>query len=512
MKSWKKFLGIILIIILINVNLFALAHEREDFYLFYSKDSIVFKYNDGFIFSIINVKDKNVINQIQNSSKLISISNTDNTVQIIKRIIDSNGKCFVLCFNKENNLGYLYYFDNTLKGKFAYYSNNTKRLGIITQGDIISILKGENISLKKISDNEYKHLLKMYNNFNKTYRYQLYYFLPSIILQGIVTLLLFLLIIGVNIKLNLKYKKSLLLFCCVSFIYQLLMPLFSIINTKYHILISLIMIIFLIFLSLYLSKFDLKKTLIIASSISIVIIISQALFFNNWLQLNSIIGYHIAYANRFYGLGNEFFSFLVANVTMIFVVLSNNHTLKNVIYLGVLIILALMLCVPFYFINFGAFLSIAISILLYLFLTYKKNTKLILVVSIMFSGMLFYLVKKNEYVHNALFSKGENLVNIINRKISMNLSYFFNYPAVILIFIAFLYLFWLVKGDSFYKNKYISTSNIRLFTLYLNICIFSFLLNDSGTIILTFLTMWLIYFLFFLQLVKGNGKGNIREY
>jgi len=246
------------------------------------------------------------------------------------------------------------------------------------------------------------------------------------------------------------------------------------------------------------SSLNLKTSQLICSLFGIFSILGQSFLFDNILQLLSTAGYHPSFANRFYGIGNEFFSYLMGFVFILSIV--SDMSLRSLFI--VLFLVALVLVIPYYGVNFGGFLSIVAGIIIFLLFKTKHKIKA-LVALFVFAPLALILILKNSYVYKAFTGFGI-FVSIAKRKMLMNISYLFQYPATILVLLAFVILLLIIVQKRF--NILPSVEGHRdKFVVFFIIGLFAYLLNDSGTIIIALLMGFLGLGIYYAKMVNEYG-------
>ncbi|MEZ0536170.1 hypothetical protein ACAG39_02835 [Caldicellulosiruptoraceae bacterium PP1] len=440
----------------------------------------------------INYTTKINSNINKNETTLLIIKNYDfNSLMNLVANISYNNTIYIINYNEAYNLGYLIGFEKN-KGFFTYYSKDTKRQGLIVKKNIFSILNRENtVIVKEITKNNLNNLTRFYLNLKKTNKNQIIFFLPSIIIQGLFAIIMLLLLIIKKVN-QTQLNKFILLFSINSITYQLLTPLMVLSSKADSLKLSIIYLLqFTLFIALF-EKVNLRISVLSSGIFIALFIISQSVFFQNKLQLLSFLGYHPSYGNRFYGIGNELFSFFLIAIT--FIVLSYKKNATN-IYLFFLFIVGLISVIPYYFINFGMFLSILLTLIIYFLFNYKTKKIMVLIGSLASIAIITLIIKLNSYLYNVFVSE-KILFETIFRKLYMNISYFYKYPVLILIPLIFILIYFIIQ-----KYKI----NNKIINIYIVLSIFAFLLNDSGAIILTFLTIGLVCMLFFIKMEEING-------
>jgi len=296
-------------------------------------------------------------------------------------------------------------------------------------------------------------------------------------------------------KPNEKYNKFFLKFIpttvMVGYIFVIYSPLLIL---KINNIFLFLAVFFLI--TLITSSLSLKTSQLICSLFGIFSILGQAFLFDNILQLLSTAGYHPSFANRFYGIGNEFFSYLMGFILSIV----SNMSLRNLFI--ILFLTTFVLIIPYYGVNFGGFLSIVVGIII--FLLFKTRYKIkVLAMLLVFMPLALILILKNSYVYKA-FASFDTFVSIARRKMLMNLSYLFQYPATILVLLAFVILFLSIVQKRF--NILPSVEGHRdKFVVFFMIGLFAYLLNDSGTIIIALLMGFLGLGIYYAKMVNEYG-------
>lgn len=162
-----------------------------------------------------------------------------------------------------------------------------------------------------------------------------------------------------------------------------------------------------------------------------------------------------------------------------------------------LLISGLISIVPYYFINFGIFLSILLTLFIYFLFKYRINKVIVTIAGFISILLAALTIKLNSYLYNIFISK-KLLFDMIIHKLYMNISYFYQYPILILIPLIFILIYFIIQ-----KYKI----NNKIIKIYMILSLFAFLLNDSGAVILAFMTIGLVCMLFFIEMEETYGKG-----
>ncbi len=426
----------------------------------------------------------------------------------VKHYLEKNGmdleKNRVAINTEQEGLFFLYSGDNKLA--FVFGSNlkdgfwteksvETKRKGLLLDKEFLKLIKNhEKIGNLAISKD---FIVKLWDFF-WILNYQLMYLNRFLILMYVIIVIFS--AIGAVVflsKPDRKYNRFFLRFIPASIILGYIFVIYS------PLLILKVNNIFLFLLIFFLtviitSCFDLKISQLVCALFGIFSILGQAFLMDNILQLLSTAGYHPSLANRFYGIGNEFFAYLMGFVFVLSVV--SNMSFRNLF--ATLFLVALVLVIPYYGVNFGAFFSVVAGIAVFAFIKEKHKIKTLAVI-FAFIPLAMVLILKNSYIYNA-FANYSTFVSILKRKMLMNLSYLFRYPLTIPVLLSFVILLWIVIQNRFDILPSVKAHKDK-FVLFFIIGLFSFLVNDSGTIIIALLMGFFVLGIYYTKMVDGYG-------
>lgn len=437
MKYWKKLLSFILIITLSSL-IFSLSFAFS-FYKFEGKEFI-----NKYFFSAT----KEVISSSKKGWAVIVVLKDQKRSQKIKEYLEKKGtniSGLSQIKKKKEGLFFLYSGDGRLifvfdnlsdEGFFTFKSVHTKRAGLVLDSEFMDILEGKfnNDAKILVAKDFLQYLWKFFWALN----YQLMYLNKYLIVLFAVIIIFSILeaIIyfgGFKIGLPSAMRMYILKLFPTIVLLSYLFIIYSPIIVQY---INHIFIFLLLFFanSLILSYFSLEKTQAGVALGGILSILIQAIFYDNYLQIISTAGYHPSFANRFYGIGNEFFAYLLGFAFVFSIV--TKIPLKNLyIFLG---ILAVFLSIPYYGINFGGLVSMLLGFILFSVITSRNKKKMIFLL-LPAAILIVFAIFKNSYLFN-VFSNTEVLLGAMKRKVLMNLSYFVLYPLTILLVSCFVIL------------------------------------------------------------------------
>jgi len=498
MKYWKKLLSFILIIILSSL-IFSSAFAFS-FYKFEGKE-----FSDKYFYATV----KEVISSSKKGWAVIVVLKDEERSQKIKEYLGKKGtniSNLSQMKKKKEGLFFLYSGDGRLifvfnnfsdEGFFTFELVHTKRAGLVLDSEFMDILEGRFNEDTKIlvTNNFLQHLWKFFWVLNYQLMYLNRYLIVLFAVIIIFSILEAIVYFG-NIKINLSnaaIRIYILKLLPTTVLLSYLFIIYSPIIVQY---INHVFVFLLLFFatSLILSYFSLEKTQAGLALAGILSILIQAIFYDNYLELISTAGYHPSFANRFYGIGNEFFAYLLG-FAFVFSV-ATKIPLKNVyIILGAL---AIFLAIPYYGINFGGLVSILLGFTLFSVIKSENKKKMIFLL-LPVAILIVFAIFKNSYLFN-VFSNTEVLLDTIKRKMLMNLSYFVSYPLTILLVSCFVILSILALT----KNKILVLSSLERekIKLFIIITMFAWLLNDSGTIIAGLLLGFLNLSIYLTKLVK----------
>lgn len=491
-------LGFILIIILSSVffincfsmNFYEFKNKVFTNFGFYSYIKDGLKNQEKGFGVIVILKDKECSLSVKSYLEKNGINLEKN-----KELIYTQKKDLFFLYSGDNRLVFI--FNNHLKEDFwTKKSPDTKRKGLILDKEFLELIRG---NYNKDSDIlvSKDFIIKLWHFF-WILNYQLQH-LNNFLIPLFAIIIIFS-IIGSIIsfsKPSIKYNKLFLKFVpstiMAGYIFIIYSPLLILsIN-------NILLFLTIFFLTVLITSFvDLKTSQLIYSLFGIFSILAQAFLFDNILQIISTAGYHPSFANRFYGIGNEFFSYLIGFAFILSVV--SNMSLKALFTLLSLVLI--VLAIPYYGVNFGGFLSIVAGIIIFMFFKTKHKIK-ILAVLFAFIPLALILILKNNYVYR-VFTNFDLFVSIVKRKMFMNISYLFQYPVTVLVLLAFGILFLIVVRGKFnllpsiegYKDK---------FVVFLLIGLFAYLFNDSGTIIVALLSGFFVAGIYYTKMVNEYG-------
>lgn len=498
MRYWKRLLSFILTIILSSA--FFITCFSMNFFKFESKifsNSNFYDYikkglddkKNGFAVIVV-LKDKkdslNVRDYLEKSG--INLENN-------KEAIYGKDKGLFFLYSGDGKLAFV--FNSYLKNGFwTKKSADTKRKGLILDREFLELIKdnyneSNNVPVSK------DFVIKLWQHF-WILNYQLQH-LNNFLIPLFAIIIIFS-VIGAMIffsKPNEKYNKFFLKFIpttiIVGYIFVIYSPL--LILKMNNIFLFLAVFFLTVLITSYIS---LKTSQLIYSLFGIFSILGQAFLFDNILQILSTAGYHPSFANRFYGIGNEFFSYLIGFVFILSIV--SDMSLRSLFI--VLFLVALVLVIPYYGVNFGGFLSIVAGVIIFLLFKTKHKVKALAALFV-FAPLALILILKNSYVYKA-FTSFDTFISIAKRKMLMNISYLFQYPATILVLLAFVILFLIIIQKRF--NILPSVEGHRnKFVVFFIIGLFAYLLNDSGTIIITLLMGFLDLGIYYAKMVNEYG-------
>ncbi|WP_039766476.1 hypothetical protein [Caldicellulosiruptor sp. F32] len=498
MRYWKRLLSFILTIILssaffstcFSMNFFKFESKifsNSNFYE-YIKKGLEDKKN-GFVVIVVLKGKKHSLN-VRDYLEKNGINLENN-----KEAIYTQKKGLFFLYSGDGRLAFV--FDSNLKNGFwTEKSADTKRKGLVLEREFLELIKDDykksgNVPVSK------SFVVKLWRHF-WILNYQLQH-LNNFLIPLFAIIIIFS-VLGAIIflsKPNEKYNKFFLKFIpttvMVGYIFVIYSPLLILKINNIFLFLAIFFLIVLITSSL-----SLKTSQLICSLFGIFSILIQAFLFDNILQLLSTAGYHPSFANRFYGIGNEFFSYLMGFIFILSIV--SNMSLRNLFI--ILFLTTFVLIIPYYGVNFGGFLSIVVGIII--FLLFKTRYKIkVLAMLLVFMPLALILILKNSYVYKA-FASFDTFVSIARRKMLMNLSYLFQYPATILVLLAFVILFLSIVQKRF--NILPSVEGHRdKFVVFFMIGLFAYLLNDSGTIIIALLMGFLGLGIYYAKMVNEYG-------
>ncbi|ADQ07233.1 conserved hypothetical protein [Caldicellulosiruptor hydrothermalis 108] len=502
MKYWKKLLSFILIITLSSL-IFSSAFAFS-FYKFNGKEFL-----DRHFFTSV----KKVISSSKKGWAVIVVLKDKEKSQMVKEYLSKKGvniDNLSQVKKKQKGLFFLYSGDGRLifvlnnlsdEGFFTFKSVHTKRTGLVLDSEFMDILEGKfNKDAKILVANDFlQYLWKFFwiLNYQLMYlnRYLILLFAAIIIFSILEAIIYF---GGFKIDLSNGMHMYIIKLFPTTVLLSYLFIIYSPIIVQY---INHIFVFLLLFFatSLILSYFSFEKTQTGVALAGILSILIQAIFYDNYLQLISTAGYHPSFANRFYGIGNEFFAYLLG-FTFVFSIVTK-IPLKNLyIILGAL---AVFLSIPYYGINFGGLVSILLGFILFSVINSRNKKKMIFLL-LPVAILIVFAIFKNSYLFN-VFSNTEVLLDTIKRKMLMNLSYFVSYPLTILLVSCFVILSILALT----KNKILVLRSLERekIKLFIIITMFAWLLNDSGTIIVGLLLGLLNLSIYLAKLVKEYGNN-----
>ncbi|ACM60309.1 hypothetical protein B0S90_1501 [Caldicellulosiruptor bescii] len=502
MKYWKKLLSFILIITLSSL-IFSLSFAFS-FYKFEGKEFI-----NKYFFAAV----KEVISSSKKGWAVIVVLKDEERSQKIKEYLGKKGtniSNLSQIKKKKEGLFFLYSGDDRLifvfdnlsdEGFFTFKSVHTKRVGLVLDSEFMDILEGKfnNDAKILVAKDFLQYLWKFFWALN----YQLMYLNKYLIVLFTVIIIFSILEATIyfgdfKIDAGNGIRMYILKLLPTTVIVSYLFIIYSPIIVQY---INHIFIFLLLFFatSLILSYFSLEKTQAGVALSGILSILIQAIFYDNYLQIISTAGYHPSFANRFYGIGNEFFAYLLGFAFVFSIV--TKIPLKNLyIILG---ILAVFLSIPYYGINFGGLVSMLLGFISFSVINSRNKKKMIFLL-LPAAILIVFAIFKNSYLFN-VFSNTEVLVDTIKRKLLMNLSYFVLYPLTILLvsYFVILSILALTKNEILVLRP-LEKEKIKLFII---ITMFAWLLNDSGTIIVGLLLGFLNLNIYIAKMVKEYGNN-----
>lgn len=490
MKYWRKLLSFILIIILSSFLFDAVFFqntmaENSQVDILLKKEMASSK--GGFLTIVVHKND----DQWEKVKNFLSKSGWD--IEKNRTKGRGNERRLEYLFSSDKNLVFIF-LKNESNQFWTVNSGDTKRYGLILDKDFVKLISSDFKTDNKLllSAKKAKYLLNLFLilELEKEEQLKVVIILFAIIIVFSITGFV-ILVLDKRKRFSERFLKFMPNIVIMSYIFIILSPLGIIVFRN-----NIFLYFFILFLSSYfLCNLSLKKSMILNSLIGIFIILAQAFLFQNELQLISIVGYHPSYGNRFYGIGNEFYTYMIGFMFILAIVC--NLKLSHLIF--ILSLLAGSFVIPYYTVNFGAFASISIGIIIFL-LVKSRNRSKIIALSLLFLFLALILVKFNRYILNA-FSSYQHLFWMVTKKMSMNFSYFISYPYTIIAFSSFIMLFYLAmtKKWSVITSAYDYKDIILLFFL---IGIFAFLLNDSGVIIITLLLGFAVMAIYYTKMVK----------
>ncbi|WPX09912.1 hypothetical protein [Anaerocellum danielii] len=502
MKYWKKLLSFILIITLSSL-IFSLSFAFS-FYRFEVEEFV-----DKNFFSTV----KEFISNSKKGWAVIVVLKDEERSHKIKEYLGKKGtniSNLSQVKKKKEGLFFLYSGDGRLifvfnnlsdESFFTFKSVHTKRAGLVLDSEFMDILEGKfNKDAKMLVANDFlQYLWKFFwiLNYQLMYlnRYLIVLFAVIIIFSILEAIIYF---SSFKIDLPNAIRMYILKLFPTTVLLSYLFIIYSPIIIQY---INYVFVFLLLFFttSLILSYFSLEKTQAGVALAGIISILLQAIFYDNYLQLISTAGYHPSFANRFYGIGNEFFAYLLG-FAFVFSIAAK-IPLKNLyIIFGAL---AIFLSIPYYGINFGGLVAILLGFILFSVIKSKNKIKMIF---LLFPVTIFvvFVIFKNSYLFN-VFSSTEVLLDTIKRKMLMNFSYFPSYPLTVLLVSCFMILSILALT----KNKILvlNSPEREKIKLFIIITMFAWFLNDSGTIIVGLLSGFLNLSIYLAKLVKEHGEN-----
>ncbi len=502
MKYWKKLLSFILIITLSSL-IFSSAFAFS-FYKFEGEEFI-----DKYFFATV----KEVISSSKKGWAVIVVLKDEVRSQKIKEYLGKKGtniSNLSQMKKKKEGLFFLYSGDGRLifvlnnlsdEGFFTFKSVHTKRAGLVLDSEFMDILEGK---LKKdakmvVANDFLQYLWKFFWILNYQLMYLNRYLIVLFAVIIIFSILEAIIYFG-SFKIDLPNAMRMYILklfpttALLSYLFIIYSPI--IVQFIGHLFVFLLLF---FATSLILSYFSLEKTQAGVALAGILSILIQAIFYDNYLQLISTAGYHPSFANRFYGIGNEFFAYLLG-FAFVFSV-ATKIPLKNVyIILGAL---AIFLAIPYYGVNFGGLVSILLGLILFSVINSRNKKKMIFLL-LPAAILIVFVIFKNSYLFN-VFSNTDVLLDTIKRKTLMNLSYFVSYPLTILLLSCLVILSILALT----KNKILVLSSLERekIKLFIIITMFAWLLNDSGTIIAGLLLGFLNLDIYLAKLVKDYANN-----
>ncbi|WAM30751.1 hypothetical protein [Caldicellulosiruptor naganoensis] len=497
MKYWRRLLSFILTIILssaffttcLSMNFFKFetkVFSNSDFYE-YIKKALENK-KSGFVTIVVLKDPKNSL------SVRYYLEKNGINLEKGKVAVNTDNKGLFFLYSGDGRLAFV--FESNLKNGFwTEKSADTKRKGLVLEREFLGLIKDyKKSSSVPVSKSFVIKLWRLFWILN----YQLQY-LNSFLIFLFAIIIVFS-VLGAIIflsKPNEKYNKFFLKFIPMTVVLGYIFVIYSpLLILKINNIFLFLAIFFLT--ALVTSSLGLKISQLLCSLFGIFSILGQAFLFDNILQLLSTAGYHPSFANRFYGIGNEFFAYLMGFVFILSIV--SNMSFRNLFV--TLFLSAFVLIIPYYGVNFGGFLSIVAGITVFLLFKTREKIK-VLAALFAFVPLALILILKNSYVYKA-FASFDTLFSIAKRKMLMNLSYLFQYPATILLLLAFVVLFLLIVQKRF-NILSLTEKHREIFTLFFIIGLFAYFFNDSGIIIVALLQGFLGVGIYYSKMVNEYG-------
>lgn len=399
-------------------------------------------------------------------------------------------------------------------------SSTTRREGIVTNLDIAPTIAnfldiptdnfvGNNIGIKKSDDNmEFIKKLDEKTNLVSVLRSP---FLKLYNIFSILVIVVSALFLILNKKIKKIYRitiKNFLLIIISAPVVFLLMPLLNITDAYLYILCSLILFILIIVIINLIFK-D-RQRLWALLLINVVLIIFDISTGSN-LTKTSVIGYDPIIGARYFGIGNELVGVLLASVMIIVSVFMDKF--KSKLPLLLLLVSVVVVGLPNLGANVGGTISVLFGSIIFLCLAFKVNLNLRRLI-LMFLGVAVVILSVGAVdiflnpnpTHLGvtllkLFKEGPvSILSIVTRKLSVNIrliktSTWGRVLYTTLLFATLMFKVCKNRVKDIYRNqKYLDIGLISLITG----SIIGFLVNDSGLLLASISSLFMIITLFYL--------------
>ena len=421
---------------------------------------------------------------------------------------------------KESKLSPIMMWKNDDLKQGILTSSTTRRLGIVsnldiapTIADFLNVPKddfvGHHIDIKKSDDNiEFIKDLDQKINLISVLR------APFLKLYNVFTILvivvssLFLIVNKNSKRLYRKIVENLLLIVLSIPLALLIMPLLRVGSASLYVLLSILLLGVIVGIVTLLFKG--KNRLWTILSLSLIVILIDIATGSN-LTKASVIGYDPIIGARYFGIGNELVGVLLASlIIMVSVMMSK---LKSKLPLLLLLVSVIVVGLPTMGANVGGTISILFASIIFISLAFKINLNLKRLMAIVLGiGLVILMVGLLDIYVNPnpthlgetllmLFKEGpSSIINVIVRKLSVNIRLIKSSSWGKVLYTTLLFMILMFK---LFKNRveniYISERNLDIgFISLIAGSIVGFLVNDSGLLLASISSMFMIVTLMYL--------------
>ena len=452
----------------------------------------------------------------------------DDYLNSVFKLVNKNDVVYIISafpkdidYKNKRRLSPVLKFDGNKKGLLT--SSTTRRDGIIGNVDIgTDILSHYNLKSDKMVG---RKLEKVNNNENIKFLEKEYSKIVNIsdvrgtIIQFFINFIFIILILSIvflifrnyiekkyckNIKRVFSFLKELSKLGLIMPISFLLAPLFNF-NTKFGIYLSIISLTIFIYIILKLIFKSDKNQIGLIASISILIIILDALL-GSYLMKNSIMSYDAIVGARYYGIGNEYQGIIIGSSIAAMSILIANKKLPKIIVPILSIIILYISASPTMGANVGSAISESVALILFIMLIFnvkidfKKIVLILMGACIVVFGFAAIDLLSGSQSHLSLFinrimSNGPSaIIETFGRKISMNIQLMQHSSWVRIIGIC---IIGLISMEVFYKKEFknIIKSDYYGMKTVISISIgalVTLLVNDSGVVSAATTTLYII--------------------